>query len=188
MKKFIFLLSILLVGSTYGMYHPERQGRKLKYTDITLTNKSPIPLKLSWTEITKEGLTQEIIKEILPGETAAVKLGEIGSYLDKPAKISYKPTNFDESKISDKLTAGFGGFSGFQKKPFTQEFMIDLPNSKAFAFTAVTMADIMKNIWVPVVFTADDEGNFDSFQYMNLHHPSQWQEVLKNIGSVKVIK
>jgi hypothetical protein len=55
----------------------------------------------------------------------------------------------------------------------TQEFTIDLPNSKAFAFTAFTLSDIMKDIWVPGVFTSDDEGNFSSFQYPNLQYQNQ---------------
>lgn len=171
MKKLVFVIS-LFIGATQCMYHPKypiESARKLKYTDITLTNKSPILLELSWTEITEEGNQQVITKEIMPGTTIEAKLGEFGAYFQsKPAKITYKPTSINDS--------------------IKQEFTIDLPNSKAFAFTAVTMADIMKNIWVPGVFTADDEGKFGSFQYMNLHHPTEWELVLRKIGTVKSIK
>lgn len=173
MKKLVFLLSILFIGSTQGMYYQgeklRHEGEKLKYDEVTLINKSPISLELSWVELKRPELTQQTIRrEIMPGETITVKLGEVGLYLRKPAKIIYSSTAMDKS--------------------IKQEFIIDLPNSKAFAFTAVTMADIMKNIWVPGVFTADDEGNFSSFQYMNLHHPTEWEKVLKKVGAVKAIK
>lgn len=165
MKRLIFLFVILFVGATQCMYHG-LGSVKLKYDEVTLTNKSLIPLEVSWTEITiPQGKPQKITKEILPGTTITVKLGEIGGYSQGEAKITWKPTSLNES--------------------LKQEFPIDLPNSKAFAFTAVTLADIMKNIWIPGMFTADDKGNFTTFQYMNIQYIDK---ILGQLYEVRPIK
>jgi len=144
MKKTLVLAIILFFNTAFGMYH---RGSKLKYDEITLINKSSGSLEIAWNEI-GESQSQTITKEIPAGETIVVKIGEIGGYDTRnPARIIVRPLSYDKS--------------------FTQDHYIDLPNSKAFAFTAVTMAKLLKNILVPLVFAADDAGHFNTFTFMD---------------------
>lgn len=115
-------------------------------------------------------MQKEITKNINPGETITAKIGEIGGYYRNTlAKITYSPVPGNES--------------------FKQSFEIDLPNTKEFAFTAVKLAEIMNNIWVPVMFEADDKGNFGSSQYMNISDPEKWQKsISQGAGAIRKIK
>lgn len=156
-------------GIYSGMYD---QGGKLKFDEIKLTNKSPMPLKLSWIEISRpQGSQQTITKEIPSGETVTVKIGKIGGYSNgELAKIIYRPMAGDPS--------------------FKEYFSIDLPNSSTFVFTAVTLADVFKDILVPVLFQPDDEGKANSFQYMIGNRPNNaqfWGELWRQIGKIKAI-
>lgn len=167
MKNTMFLFTILSVVNIQGFYHTMGQKQKLKYDEVTLTNNAPIDFELSWVEINylKGSIQTEIKKEIKPGETIKVKLGEVGGYFqNKPARIIYKPIKNNNS--------------------FKQEFTIDLPNSKAYVFTATQLGDIMKNILVPGVFIADDKGEFSSVQYKNLEQ-DKWQRTLNEIRTTK---
>lgn len=170
MKKSLVLLVVLSVQATVCMYH--WSGGKLKHVEVDVTNKSSIPVELSWVEI-ERGTQRTISHAIEPGETTKVKLGEVGDYFrDKPAKITYYPFIGDET--------------------FKQEFIIDLPNSPAFVFTAVRLADILNNILVPKVYQANDEGEFNSFQYMNVtggfNGLGEWSKILNAIGTKKIKK
>lgn len=167
MKKLMCSLVIFFSISQCMDY----RGNKLKYDTIKLINKASIPFEISWIEVLpgKEGRQKVITRTIKAGETTLIKLGEVGAYFTgTPAKVVYKPIPNNEE--------------------FNQEFIIDLSSSKEFAFTAVKLAEILNNIWVPGVLKADEKGNFSSFQYMNMQHPSQWEEAMKNAGKVKTIK
>lgn len=168
----MILFTVLFFSVIQGMHHvsPGSVSRKLKYDTVTLTNNSSILLELVWIEISPQGRQEKISHNIKPDETITVRIGEVGGYYTRntSAKIIYAPIKDNPS--------------------FKQEFTIDLPNSSAFVFTVKTLADIMNNIWVPGVLQADDKGNFNSFQYMNLQHPSQWEKILLEAGKVKTIK
>ena len=165
MKKFICLLAIFSFKAIQCM---DSNGNKLRYDEITLTNKSPIPLELSWMERDlRKGSPTTLTRLVKPGETIKVKLGEIGG-VSTSAKIIYRPI--------------------VSNQDFTQEWAINLANTNAFAFTAVKMADIMNDIWVPGILKADDKGNFGSFQYMNVYDTNKWQQIIGAAGEIKVIK
>ncbi|HEV2916720.1 MAG TPA: hypothetical protein VGW78_03155 [Candidatus Babeliales bacterium] len=164
MKKLILIIAVLLIKTTHCMYD---QAGKLKYSEVKLINESPITLELVWEEVRRpEGRRQTITREIKPGATIIVKIGEIGGYFQgSPARIVYKPVPGNET--------------------YKQEFPIDLPNSPAFVLTAVKLADIMNNIWVPGVLKADDKGKYSSFEYMTTSG-QQWQNTLYQAGKVQV--
>ncbi len=155
MKKFILLFVILSFNATQCFYHGVGSPKRpLKHTLISLTNKSPIRLEVVWVEINEDegGIEKTITKRIKPGKTITVELGVLGDYSTRyPAKIVYRPIPTNPR--------------------FKQEFIIDLPSSNAWAFTAEKLADILKNIWVPGVFKADEDGKFKTFEYMNMHLP-----------------
>jgi len=161
----VSVVCILFFNITQCMYD---QGSKLKYSEIKLTNKSPIDLELSWTEIKRpEGTQQRITREIKAGEAITIKIGEIGGYyMGSPAKISYKPIPGNEV--------------------FKQEFIIDLPNTKEFGFTAVKLADILNNIWVPGMLQIDDKDKL-TFQYMNtnIHGTEELQKTISATSAIK---
>ena len=167
MKKFIFLFVILFFNATQCFYHgTSRPKRKLKHALISLTNKSPIRLEVVWVEIGERGKT--ITRSINPGKTIVVELGEFGGYSTRnPAKVVYSPIPTNPQ--------------------FKQEFRIDLPSSNVWAFTAVKLADILNNIWVPGVFKGDEWGKFGNFQYMNMH-PLQLDKVMKGAREIQIIK
>lgn len=168
MKKLIVSLTFISFNAAICMYD---QGGTLKYDKVELTNKSSIPLTLSWIEIRRpEGKQVTLTRGINPGETITVKIGEVGGYYQgEPSKIIYQPIAHNPS--------------------FKEYFIIDLPNSKAFAFTAVTLADIFKNIHVPVLFKADDEGNFTSSQHMiSISRHGAWENLLRQAAQPTVIK
>ncbi len=168
MKKLIILLTIFF-SATQCMYHSVGTKRKLPYDTVKLINRAPIPFELTWVEISPEGQQIKISYRIDPGQEITVKLGVVGGYSTRnPAKVIYKPIPNDNE--------------------FNYEFIIDLPSSKEFAFTAVKLADILNNIWIPGVFKLDEKENFRSFQYMNMQHPTQWEKVMLNAGKVKIIK
>lgn len=165
MKKIIIILMALSCHSAHTLYHG---GAKLKYTDVEITNKSTIPLTLKWVEIDK-GNPRDLTREMAPGEKISVKIGEVGNYFpNKPAKIVYYPIEGNEK--------------------FETDFTIDLPNSKEFVITAVKMADIMNKLWVPGVLKANDKGEFDQFQYMNLGNTFHRETVLQRAGEVQQIQ
>ena len=141
------------------------QGGKLKYDEVTLTNKSSIPMELTYSEA-EWPLPKTIA--INPGTTITVKLGQGKGYQSNGSKITYRP-------IPDNPS-------------FKQEFPIDLPSSRSYVFTAVKLAEIMNNIWVPGVFYSDDKGEYPVFQYMNMGHPAEWQKVVQESTKTKILK
>ena len=143
----------------------ESYAQEEKWHEVALTNQATFPIELHYYKMLKGGSEQEpVIQEILPNKTVVVK---VVKGLNANAKISYRPL------VNDKQ--------------FKQQFPIDLPNSKSFVFTATRLGDIMNNILVPGVFTADDKGA-TSFQYMNIGDPKQWDAVLSRAGRLKEVK
>ncbi len=166
MKKLIILLVILFSNAIQCMYD---QGGKLPYDEITLANKSKIPFELSWHEIKRpQGIPTEIKRTINAGETIRVKIGEVGGY-DKhhPAKVTYFPINHDDL--------------------YKRDFALDLPSSQSFILTAVSLADVMKNIWVPGVLQKDDKGAV-TFQYKTLNQTGDLEGVVRRASNPRVIK
>ncbi len=164
MKKLSLITLLLLFPWVNAMYHG---GRNLENTEVTLINKSPIPITIQWEEIVRSR-REKINHTLEPGERKIVEVGAKGNVHVPSAKVIYKPIKTDDE--------------------FTQEFNFDLPKSGSYAFNAVTLGQLLNTIWVPVIFKADEEGDFKSAQHLNLQHPSQWEAVLKRIGTIKKIE
>ena len=99
--------------------------------------------------------------DIKPRETAQIHLPD--TYDEQSgATVFYKPTYNTEAELS---------------------FNLNLGESKEVLLTSQTLADVLQNIYVPVVEQFDSKTDaFRTIKYIMFDHPSRFYAILKQIG------